>query len=262
MMLLTTSLLLAATAASVSGQPALPAATPAGPSPTLGLAPPANAIVLFDGKDLAKWTRMDGSPAPWKVADGAVTSGGGDIRSQDTFQDAYVHLEWMEPDMPQAQGQARGNSGVALQGRYEVQVLDSFGIDVPGKGDCGAVYGQYAALVNACRPPLEWQTYDIIFRAPRFDAEGKLLEHARLTVLQNGIVIQNNVQVTGVNYPPLDTDISAPGALLLQDHGCPVQYRNVWFVPLPEKGSEEYQGKRVGKMGRRLFSGIDAQERA
>ncbi|MBM3476124.1 MAG: DUF1080 domain-containing protein [Armatimonadetes bacterium] len=212
----------------------------------MGLAPPAGAVVLFDGKDLAKWTRMDGNPATWKVADGAMTSVGGDIRSQDTFGDAYVHLEWMEPDMPDAQGQARGNSGVALQGRYEVQVLDSFGIDVPGKGDCGAVYAQYAALVNACRPPLEWQTYDIIFRAPRYGADKQLLEHARLTVLQNGIVIQNNVQVTGLNYPPMDADPSTPGPLLLQDHGCPVQYRNVWFVPLPEKGSEEYEGKRAG----------------
>jgi hypothetical protein len=240
----TMALLLAAIAASLAAQPALPAAAPPGPSPTLGLAPPPGAVVLFDGKDVAKWTRMDGSPAPWKVADGAMTSGGGDIRSQDTFQDAYVHLEWMEPDMPEAQGQARGNSGVTLQGRYEVQVLDSFGIDVPGKGDCGAIYGQHAALVNACRPPLEWQTYDIIFRGPRFGPDKQLLEHARLTVLQNGIVIQNNVQVTGVNYPPLETDISAPGPLLLQDHGNPVQYRNVWFVPLPEKGSEEYQGHR------------------
>jgi hypothetical protein len=224
-------------------QPLLPAAPP-GPSPTLGLAPPADAVVLFGGDNVDNWTRMDGSPATWPVAEGAMTSSGGDIRSKDTFTDVYLHLEWMEPDMPDAEGQARGNSGVALQGRYEVQVLDSFGIDAPGKGDCGAIYGQYSALVNACRPPLEWQTYDIIFRAPRFDAEGKLLEHARFTVLQNGIVIQNNVQVTGLNYPPMDVDPSTPGPLLLQDHGNPVQYRNIWVVPLPEKGSEEYQGRR------------------
>jgi hypothetical protein len=202
-------------------------------------------VVLFAGEDLGAWTRMDGDPATWKVADGAVTSRGGDIRSKDTFADVYLHLEWMEPDMPEAQGQARGNSGVVLQGRYEIQVLDSYGIDVPGKGDCGAVYAQYAALVNACRPPLEWQTYDIIFRAPRFGADGKLLEHARFTVLQNGLVIQNNVQVTGLNYPPLDADPTTPGPLVLQDHGCPVQYRNVWFVALPEKGSDEYQGRRA-----------------
>ena len=235
---------LAAIAAPAPAQPALPAAAPLGPSPTLGLAPPADAVVLFDGTDLSPWARMDGSPATWKVADGAMTSVGGDIRSKEAFADVYLHLEWMEPDMPEAQGQGRGNSGVTLQGRYEIQVLDSYGIDVPGKGDCGAVYAQYAALVNACRPPLEWQTYDIIFRAPRFDADGKLLEHARFTVLQNGIVIQNNVQVTGLNYPPMDADPSTPGPLVLQDHGCPVQYRNVWFVPLPEKGSEEYQGRR------------------
>lgn len=225
-------------------QPAAPAVPPP-PSLTLGAQPPPEAVVLFDGKDLSNWVRGDGSPATWKVADGAMTSIGGDIRTKQVFGDGYLHLEWMEPDMPQAQGQGRGNSGVVLQGRYEIQVLDSYGIDVPGKGDCGAIYGQFAALVNACRPPLEWQTYDIIFRAPRFDAEGKMVENARFTVLQNGVVIQNNVEVTGVNYPPLDADPRQPGPLLLQDHGCPVQYRNVWFVPLPEKGSDEYQGRRV-----------------
>jgi hypothetical protein len=237
------ALLSALLATTLDAQPPVPP-DPPGPSPTLGLAPPPGAVVLFAGEDLDAWTQMDGSPARWKLGEGTVISGGGDIRSRDTFQDAYVHLEWMEPDMPNAEGQARGNSGVALQGRYEVQVLDSFGIDVPGLGDCGAIYGQYAALVNACRPPLEWQTYDILFRAPRFDADGNLTEHARLTVLQNGIAIQNNVQVTGLNYPPMDVDPSTPGPLLLQDHGNPVQYRNIWFVPLPEKGSEEYQGRR------------------
>ena len=237
------ALLSALLATTLDAQPPVPP-DPPGPSPTLGLAPPPGAVVLFAGEGLDAWTQMDGSPARWKLGEGTVIAGGGDIRSRDTFEDAYVHLEWMEPDMPDAEGQARGNSGVALQGRYEVQVLDSFGIDVPGLGDCGAIYGQYAALVNACRPPLEWQTYDILFRAPRFDADGNLTEHARLTVLQNGIVIQNNVQVTGLNYPPMDVDPSTPGPLLLQDHGNPVQYRNIWFVPLPEKGSEEYQGRR------------------
>ncbi len=238
------SLLLVVFLGAAGAQPALPA-DPPGPSVTLGLAPPAGAVVLFSGDNLDNWTRPDGSPATWKLADGAMTSGGGNIHSKDTFGDVYLHLEWMEPDMPDAQGQARGNSGVMLQGRYEVQVLDSYGIDVPGKGDCGAVYGQYAALVNACRPPLEWQTYDIVFRAPRYDADGKLLEHARFTVLQNGIVIQNNVQVTGVNYGPNDADLSTPGPLILQDHGCPVQYRNVWFSPLPLRGADEYQGRRA-----------------
>ena len=103
---------------------------------------------------------------------------------------------------------------------------------------------QHSSTANACRPPLEWQTFDIIFRAPRFDAEGNLTEWARLTVLQNGIVIQNNVQTTGTNYPLIDPEVKNPGPLLLQDHGCPVQYRNVWIVHLPAAGSDAYQGTR------------------
>jgi hypothetical protein len=213
-------------------------------SPSLGAPPPAGAVVLFGGKDMANWTRTDGQPTNWKVADGAMTVGNGDIMSREKFEDVHLHLEWMEPNMPQATGQGRGNSGVVLQGRYEIQVLDTYGIDVPGTGDCGAVYGQYAALVNACRPPLEWQTYDVIFRAPRFDAAGKMLEGARFTVLQNGIVIQNNVQVTGVNYGPLDPNLKNPGPLALQDHGNPVRYRNIWLVQLPPKGSDAYEGHR------------------
>ena len=200
------------------------------------------AVVLFDGKDLSNWTKLDGEAPAWEIADGAmtVTAGGGDIVTRERFIDFLLHLEFMTPDMPDATGQAKGNSGVFLQGRYEIQVLDSYGIDVPGKGDCGAIYNQFASLVNACKPPLEWQTYDVIFRAARVGESGGIEENARVTVLQNGTVIQNNVQLLGATGGPTDEDAAEPGPLRLQDHGNPVKYRNIWIAPLPLKGSDVY----------------------
>ncbi|CAI8030564.1 hypothetical protein GBAR_LOCUS17316 [Geodia barretti] len=158
-----------------------------------------------------------------------VTAGGGDIVSREQFNDFLLHLEFMTPDMPDATGQAKGNSGVFPQGRYEIQVLDSYGIDVPGMGDCGAIYNQFASLVNACKPPLEWQTYDAIFRAARVGESGEIEENARVTVLQNGIVIQNNVQMLGATGGATDEGAAEPGPLRLQDHGNPVKYRNIWL---------------------------------
>ena len=200
------------------------------------------AVVLFDGKDLSNWTKLDGEAPAWEIADGAmtVTAGGGDIVTRERFTDFLLHLEFMTPDMPDATGQAKGNSGVFLQGRYEIQVLDSYGIDVPGKGDCGAIYNQFASLVNACKPPLEWQTYDVIFRAARVGESGGIEENARVTVLQNGTVIQNNVQLLGATGGATDEDAAGPGPLRLQDHGNPVKYRNIWIAPLPLKGSDVY----------------------
>ena len=203
---------------------------------------PSNAKILFNGKDLSNWTKRNGEPAAWEVADGVMTvvRGEGDIMTQERFTDFRLHLEFMTPDMPEATGQAKGNSGVFLQGRYEIQVLDSYGIKVPGKGDCGAIYNQFAPLVNACKPPLQWQTYDVIFRVARTDDSGQVIEQARVTVLQNEMVIHNNVQVLGSTGGNIDDKLEDPGPLLLQDHGNPVKYRSIWIVALPLKGSDEY----------------------
>ncbi len=204
--------------------------------------PPESAIILFNGKDLNNWTTRDGDPARWSVEDGvmSVTARGGDIMTEERFTDFMLHLEFMTPDMPDATGQAKGNSGVFLQGRYEVQVLDSYGIEVPGKGDCGSIYNQFAPLVNACKPPLQWQTYDVVFRGTRVDDSGQVVEPTRLTILQNGLVIQNNIQLPGVTGASIDENAGEPGPLLLQDHGNDVKYRNIWIVSLPLEGSDQY----------------------
>ena len=208
---------------------------------TLNAVPPKDAVILFDGSSLGNWTKMDGSPAAWLVKDGAiqVAPKTGDICTKQLFNDHFLHLEFMLSDMPEAKGQARSNSGVFVQGRYEIQVLDSSGWDIPGLGDCGAIYDQYAPLVNACKPALAWQTYDVIFRAPR--CEGKVVkENARITVLLNGVLIHNNVQLPGVTGGPTDTNVQLPGHLRLQDHGNAVWYRNIWALPLPQEGAHEY----------------------
>jgi hypothetical protein len=205
------------------------------------MAPPGNAAILFNGKDLSNWQTRSGGSAGWDVKDGIITvvPGTGDIMTKETFTDFYLHLEWMEPDMPDAKGQGKGNSGVFLQARYEIQVLDSYGIPVPGKGDCGAVYNQFAPLVNACKPPLQWQAYDIIFRAARADASGKI-ENARITACQNGMVIHNNIIVDGMTGGSVNDKVLEPGPLLLQDHGNLMKFRNIWVISLPLKGSDQY----------------------
>ena len=203
-------------------------------------------VVLFSGKaeDLtANWLkRGTDQPAAWKVEDGALISGGGDIVTRQEFGDFQLHIEFRTPNMPNATGQGKGNSGIGIFSRYEVQVLDSYGIEVPGKGDCGAVYSLSAPLVNACRPPEVWQTFDIIFRAPRFDANNAMVAKPVVTVIQNGVVIQNNVEIpgmTGIQYQQFK-EPGKTGNILLQDHGNRVGYRNIWIVPLPEKGSDKY----------------------
>ena len=204
--------------------------------------PPESAVVLFNGKDLSNWTTRDGGEPRWNVADDIITvePRTGDIMTKETFTDHFLHVEFMCPDMPEATGQGKGNSGVFLQGRYEIQVLDSYGIEVPGKGDCGSIYNQFAPLVNACKPALEWQTYDVIFRAPRLNDAGEMLANVRATVIQNGLVILNNVQLPGMTGANIDSAVGKPGPLLLQDHGNHLKFRNIWAVPLPLEGSDQY----------------------
>ncbi len=193
--------------------------------------PPKGAIVLFDGTDADPWTRMNGKPIPWRVVDGAMVCMPltGNIRTKKTFRDIKLHLEFMTPYMPWFSGQARGNSGVFLPGRYEVQILDSYGIETPKKNDCGALYGRIAPATNACLPPKQWQSYDITYRAPRRgEADGKP-RPGRITVVHNGITVIDDEQIPARGKRG---KAGVPGPIVLQDHVCPVAFRNIWVVPL------------------------------
>jgi hypothetical protein len=199
---------------------------------------PSDAIVLFDGKDLSKWvTEKDGAPAGWTVENGyfEVVKGSGSIRTRDGYGDVQLHVEWMSPKPPVGEDQDRGNSGIFLMGRYEVQVLDSYESKTYADGQASALYGQYPPLVNPVRPAGEWQAYDIVFFGPRFDKDGKLLRPARATVLLNGVLTQYNQELTGPTAhkarPPYEAH---PDKLPigLQDHGHPVRFRNIWVREL------------------------------
>jgi hypothetical protein len=202
---------------------------------------PKGAVVLFDGKNLDGWLKADGkTPAAWKLVGGAMQSGGGNIITKEKFDGHFkLHVEFRVPYMPKATGQARGNSGVYLQGRYEVQVLDSYGLDSKDD-DCGAIYKVSKPKVNACKAPTVWQSYDIEFTAPKCE-DGKITQPARVTVYHNGVKIQDDVPLVhknkdGKDEPVTNTtaglggDPCKPGPIMLQDHGNPVQFRNVWLL--------------------------------
>ncbi len=229
-----------------SRRPQPPAVNPGtcGSQETPGL-PPSDAAVLFGGSSLSHWRTENGRVPAWPVVDGALqvppagTPDGGDIWTREEFGDCQLHVEWATPNPPQGDIMNRGNSGVFFLGLYELQVFDSYRGGIYSDGQAGAVYGQYPPLVNASRPPGEWQVFDVLFTAPRFK-ESALVSPAYLTVFHNGIAVHNHVPllgVTGHRILPAYTARSSRGPLRLQAHGNPVRYRNIWIRPL--KGYDE-----------------------
>ena len=208
--------------------------------------PPSDAIVLFDGKDLSKWENGE----KWEVKDGYAIVKSADITTKDSFGDYQLHLEFASPEKVSGRGQGRGNSGVYLALRYEVQILDSFENPTYFDGQCASLYKQHPPLVNACRKPGEWQTYDIIFESPRFDTGGKVTRPGYVTVMQNGIVVQNHFELLGgtfYNQPP-EYKVHPPRQPFhLQFHGNPVMFRNIWLRELKEMVGTPPAKKEDGK---------------
>jgi hypothetical protein len=211
------------------------------PAAQLG-GPPSDAIVLFNGTNMDAWVGRDGNAPKWLVKDGIleVVPGTGSISTKQSFGDCQFHLEWREPSPATGDGQNKGNSGIQFMGLYEVQILDGVNNKTYADGIAGAVYGQYPPLVVAVRNPGEWQTYDILFRRARFDANGYLISPARITILQNGVYVQDNVALTGPTGEPRSPYIMGPESLplMLQDHNAPVRFRNVWIRPLPAREAD------------------------
>jgi hypothetical protein len=211
-------------------------------SPAPPVKAPSDAIVLFDGTDVSNWVNGKGEPTKWIVRDGYMESvkGAGDVRTKQQFGSCQLHVEFATPSTVTGTGQGRGNSGVFLQGIYEVQVLDSYENKTYADGQCGALYGRSVPLVNACCKPGQWQMYDIIYHRPLFDAAGKVTRQAVFTVFHNGILIQDQVELTGgtvwisahavTEYAPHGDK----GPIMLQDHSNPVRYRNIWLRELKD----------------------------
>lgn len=208
---------------------------------------PSDATVLFDGADLSKWVAVNGEPTKWIVKDGAMecVPGSGYIRTLQCFGDAQIHVEFAAPARPEGSSQGRGNSGFFLGGtRYEIQVLDSFDNPTYADGSCASIYNQYPPLVNASRRPGQWQSYEVIWTAPRFEPDGKLRSPARVTLFHNGVLVHNNVELIG------DTGWVTRGPyrahpeklpISIQDHGNPVRFRNIWVRELGKAGRPEFQ---------------------
>jgi Domain of Unknown Function (DUF1080) len=200
---------------------------------------PSDAVVLFDGSNLDAWVGRGGNPPEWPIKEGVleVKPGTGSITTKRSFGDCQIHVEWAEPAPATGNGQNKGNSGVIIMGTYEVQILDDIGNKTYADGISGSVYGQYPPLVDAARNPGEWQTYDILFRRPRFDENGHLITPAHMTILQNGVYVQDDVTLTGPTGEPRSPYVVGPEAapLSLQDHGEPVRFRNIWIRELPPR---------------------------
>jgi Domain of Unknown Function (DUF1080) len=196
----------------------------------LGAKPPEGAVVLFGGKDLQGWVKTDGkTPADWPVEGGVFTVAKGNIMTSQRFGTFQLHLEFNVPYMPNKRGQGRGNSGVYLTGNHELQILDSYKLTLHND-DCGAIYKQITPSVNACKPPLQWQSYDVTFHKAVVE-EGKVVKKARLTVVHNGIKTIDDAEISPTPGG-IDVAEGQDGPLMLQDHGNPVEYRNVWIKPL------------------------------
>jgi hypothetical protein len=198
---------------------------------------PSDSVVLFDGTDLSQWADSTAQPARWKVENGymEVVKKAGSIYTKQKFGDCQLHIEWAAPLPPAGDGQEPGNSGVFLMEKYEVQVLDCYKNTTYADGMTAAIYGQHPPMVNACRPPGEWQTYDIIFHRPHWDAQGNLTSSARMTVFHNGVLVHHNAELTGPTahkkQPPYERH-PAKLSIMLQDHGHPVRFRNIWIREL------------------------------
>ena len=209
--------------------------------------PPSDSVVLFDGTDLSQWEGVE----KWTVKDGQVIAGPGTARSKAVFGDCQLHVEWASAEKVTGDGQGRSNSGVFLMGIYEVQVLDSFNNTTYFDGQCGAIYKQHPPLVNVCRKPGEWQTYDIIWKAPRFDKDGKLTSPAVITMLHNGVLIQNHFELQGdtpYDQPPAYRAHPDKGPITLQYHGSPVRFRNIWVREVKElEHKRVHEPKIVGQ---------------
>lgn len=200
--------------------------------------PPSDAIVLFGGEDASAWKNGEN----WTVKDGVLISGKGVITSEQEFGDCQLHIEWSAPTPPKGSGQGRGNSGVFLMGRYELQVLDSYDNETYYDGQAGAIYKQTPPMVNATRPPGEWNTYDVFWTAPRFKEDGSLESPAYITAMHNGVLILNHFALLGdtpYNRPPQYNAHGPKGPIALQDHGNPVRFRNIWVREVqPPRGKQ------------------------
>jgi hypothetical protein len=221
------SVVLASFAAAPSGDREPVVVTPG----TAG-SPPSDAVVLFDGKDLSAWKSDDGSEPKWKVENGHMEVRGKSLMTRQEFGAIQLHLEWASPAEVKGEGQGRGNSGVYFQGRYEIQVLDSYQNKTYFNGQAASFYVHNAPLVNACRKPGEWQTYDIVFHPPKPGADGKV-QPGSFTVLHNGVLVQDHIPIQGdASVSAKFSGVTPMGPLLLQDHGNPVRYRNIWVRKL------------------------------
>lgn len=201
-------------------------------------APPSDAVVLFGGEDASEWKNS----SSWKVEDGVLISGKGMITSEKEFGDCQLHIEWSAPTPPQGTSQGRGNSGLFLMGKYELQILDSYDNETYFDGQAGAIYKQTPPMANATRPPGEWNTYDVIWTAPRFKEDGSLESPAYITALHNGVLILNHFALLGdtpYNRPPRYEAHGPTGPIALQDHGNPVRFRNIWVREIkPPQGKQ------------------------